>query len=33
MGSVDIPHTGLQVAANWQWFSGKPWAATAHRDL
>jgi hypothetical protein len=29
MSSVDIPHTGLQVAANWQWFSGKPWAATA----
>ena len=33
MGSVDIPHTGLQVAANWQHFSGKPWAATALVDL
>ena len=28
MGSVDIPRTGLVVAANFQYFSGKPWAAT-----
>ena len=29
MGSVDIPRTGFVVAANLQYFSGKPWAATA----
>jgi hypothetical protein len=29
MGSVDIPRTGFVVAANFQYFSGKPWAATA----
>jgi hypothetical protein len=29
MGSVDIPRTGLAVSANIQYFSGKPWAATA----
>lgn len=29
MGSVDIPGTGLVVAANLQYFSGKPWATTA----
>ena len=29
MGSVDIPRTGVVVAANFQYFSGKPWAATA----
>ena len=29
MGSVDIPRTGLVVAANVQYFSGKPWAASA----
>jgi hypothetical protein len=29
MGAVDIPRTGLAVAANFQAFSGKPWAATA----
>ncbi len=28
MGSVDLPRTGLVVAANFQHFSGKPWAAT-----
>jgi outer membrane receptor protein involved in Fe transport len=28
MGSVDVPRTGLVVAANLQNFSGKPWAAT-----
>ena len=28
MGSVNVPHTGLVVAANMQHFSGKPWAAT-----
>jgi hypothetical protein len=27
--SVDIPRTGVVVAANFQYFSGKPWAATA----
>jgi hypothetical protein len=29
MGSVDVPRTGLMIAANLQYFSGKPWAATA----
>ena len=29
MGSVEIPRTGLMVAANMQHFSGKPWTATA----
>ena len=29
MGSVDVPRTGLVIAANFQYFSGKPWAATA----
>jgi Carboxypeptidase regulatory-like domain/TonB dependent receptor-like, beta-barrel len=33
MGSVDIPRTGLAVAANLQHFSGKPWAATAQITL
>jgi hypothetical protein len=28
MGSVDVPRTGFVVAANLQYFSGKPWAAT-----
>ena len=28
MGSVDVPKTGLVLAANLQYFSGKPWAAT-----
>jgi hypothetical protein len=28
MGSVDVPRTGLVFAANLQYFSGKPWAAT-----
>jgi hypothetical protein len=27
--SVDIPRTGVVVAANFQYFNGKPWAATA----
>jgi hypothetical protein len=29
MGSVDVPRTGVSIAANVQYFSGKPWAATA----
>lgn len=29
MGTLDVPRTGLTVAANWQVFAGKPWAATA----
>jgi TonB-dependent receptor-like protein/carboxypeptidase family protein len=27
-GSVDVPRTGMAIAANFQYFSGKPWAAT-----
>jgi hypothetical protein len=30
MGSVDVPHTGVLVAANFQQFSGKPWAASTN---
>jgi TonB dependent receptor/Carboxypeptidase regulatory-like domain len=33
MTAVDVPRTGLQVAANLQRFSGKPWAATAQIAL
>ena len=33
MGSVDVPRTGLAVAANVQFFSGKPWAATTQMAL
>jgi hypothetical protein len=33
MGSVDVPRTGLVVAGNAQYFSGKPWAATAQVSL
>jgi hypothetical protein len=33
MGSVDVPHTGLVVAANLQFFSGKPWASTTQIAL
>ena len=29
MGSVDVPRTGIVVAASMQYFSGKPWAAIA----
>ena len=29
MGSVDVPRTGVVVAANFQYFSGKSWAASA----
>jgi hypothetical protein len=33
MGSVDVPHTGLVIAANLQHLSGKPWAASAQVSL
>lgn len=33
MGSAAVPRTGLTVAANLQYFSGKPWAATAQVAL
>jgi hypothetical protein len=33
MGSVDVPRTGLVVAANVQHVSGKPWAAAANVSL
>ena len=33
MGSVDVPGTGLIVAANVQHFDGKPWAATTSIKL
>jgi hypothetical protein len=29
MGSVELPRTGIVVAANFQHFSGKPWAESA----
>jgi hypothetical protein len=33
MGSVDVPKTGIVVAANLQHFSGKPWAAAGQIRL
>jgi hypothetical protein len=33
MGSLDVPWTGLVVAANLQHFSGKPWAASTQIRL
>jgi hypothetical protein len=33
MGSVDVPRTGVVVAANLQHFTGKPYAATAQLSL
>jgi hypothetical protein len=33
MGTVDVPRTGVVIAANFQYFSGKPWAATAQISL
>jgi hypothetical protein len=33
MGSFDLPRTGFVVGANLQYFSGKPWAATAQVSL
>jgi len=29
MGKVDVPRTGVAISANHQYFSGKPWAASA----
>jgi len=29
MGSVEVPRTGVVIGASMQYFSGKPWAATA----
>jgi hypothetical protein len=33
MGAVDVPRIGVAVAANFQYFSGKPWAASAVVNL
>jgi hypothetical protein len=33
MGSVDVPRTGIVVAANVRYFSGKPWAASTNVTL
>jgi TonB-dependent receptor-like protein/carboxypeptidase family protein len=33
MGSIDVPRTGFVLAANAQYFSGKPWAASAQIAL
>ncbi len=33
MASVDVPRTGVVVAANLQYLSGKPWAATTQITL
>jgi len=33
MGTLDVPHTGIIVAANLQRFSGKPWAAITQEAL
>jgi hypothetical protein len=32
-GTIDVPRTGFMVGANLQYFSGKPWAATAQIAL
>jgi outer membrane receptor protein involved in Fe transport len=33
MGTVEVPRTGLMIATNFQYYSGKPWAATAQLTL
>ena len=33
MGTIDVPRTGISVAANLQCFSGKPWAASTQVAL
>jgi hypothetical protein len=33
MGTVAVPKAGFRIAANLQYFSGKPWAATAQIAL
>ena len=33
MGKTDVPWTGLAIATNFQYFSGKPWAATTQISL
>jgi hypothetical protein len=33
MGTVDVPRTGLMIGASLQYFSGKPWAASAQIAL
>ncbi|HEY3153608.1 MAG TPA: TonB-dependent receptor [Candidatus Binatia bacterium] len=33
MGTVEMPRTGLRLAANMQYLSGKPWAATTQIKL
>jgi hypothetical protein len=33
MGSVEVPRTGVSLAANLQQFTGKPWAASAQVAL
>jgi hypothetical protein len=33
MGSVDVPRTGVTLAASYQYLTGKPWAASAQISL
>src|SRR5262249_9179709 len=33
MGTVEVPRTGVAIASNFQYFTGKPWAATAQVTL
>jgi hypothetical protein len=33
MGSIDVPRTGVVIAANMQHYTGKPWAATTRVTL
>jgi hypothetical protein len=33
MGKSDVPRTGVAISANYQYYSGKPWAATAQVPL
>jgi outer membrane receptor protein involved in Fe transport len=33
MGTVEVPRTGLMIATNFQYYTGKPWTATAQVTL
>jgi outer membrane receptor protein involved in Fe transport len=33
MGTVEVPRTGLMIATNFQYYTGKPWAATTQVTL
>jgi hypothetical protein len=33
MGTMEMPRTGLMIATNFQYYTGKPWTATAQLTL